>query len=194
MENNNVIVVYMGGSCGDFLTSLLDNTDTEIDYKLKRMFIPQERCGFKKPHLFQNDEEKIEYMEKTFLKYKSIPSHDSAWHIRQNHKFIGIKVSNPNTAKWAADRFKNLHRPHVWEEMKNITGTNTVEGYSELLLNYGSTIEKYASTIVDLDDILNGLILEKLPSMGYSLSKGYKELFKQYISCLNTSVNTELIY
>ena len=184
----------MGGTCGDLVTVLLDDKNSQIDCKNGKIILPDERTKLKKHNLFRSDADKDQYLHYIFQRYTSIPSHNLDWHIEKSHKFIGIKTKNPKTALWAAARFKNLHRPNVWAEVQKATGANTVNDYAEMLLDYGNLISDYTDKIIDLDEILNGLVLEKLPSMGYSLSKGYKELFKQYISCLNTSVNTELIY
>ena len=86
------IVVYMGGTCGDLVTAILDPFSTELGSNGNVILGPS-RSYLKKPHSFSDDAEKNHYLEETFSWCNSIPSHDLDYHIRQHHKFIGIVVN-----------------------------------------------------------------------------------------------------
>lgn len=182
--DNKTIVVYMGGSCGDLVTALLDTADAKFDKENKRVLLNPQRCKLKKPHLFANNKEKEHFLENIFQTYNSIPSHDLEWHIQRTDPFLGIKVSSRQTAIWAAERFKKLHKPHVWEEVKLATNINSTDQYADLLLHYGKKITSHTDKLLDLDEILNGLAIKKLSWLGYSLSTESSDLFHEYITLL----------
>lgn len=153
------IVCYTGGTCGDIVVSLLDPSGSYFDSEKRRMSINSERSVFKKPHLY-TDDEKDNFLSST--SFKSIPSHDIEYHIRKHHEFIGIKVANFDTAVWAATRFKELHRPHVWAEMQNFCGASTVNDYAQMMIDFGTLIDSSTNRILYLEDIISGKALEKL--------------------------------
>jgi len=151
--NKLTIVCYTGGTCGDLISNLIDSSDNIIKYNT-------DREKLKKPHLFNNNNEKDIYLNK--IQYCSIPSHDLAYHIDRGHDFIGIRVQDPTIALWAATRFKQLHRPQVWEEMTNACGATTIELYAQMIMDFGNLISEHTDKIINLEDIVGGKALTKL--------------------------------
>jgi len=151
---HSIIVCYTGGTCGDLISALIDNRDAQLFNSTVKHTSLRERL--KKPHQFESSADKDYYMSEISKQYKSIPSHDLDYHVQKNHFFIGITIKDKAIALRAANRFKNLHRPHVWEEMSKFSGARTVEDYAQLLLDYSNLVETHTSTIVKLERILAG--------------------------------------
>jgi hypothetical protein len=161
MESDHLkIVCYTGGTCGDLITAMIDCRDVV----LRQMVVMHDsyRQQLKKPFTFADDSEKDDYLEKISTKYNSIPSHDLDYHVKRNHKFISIVVDEFKVAKWAAKRFKNLHRPHVWEEMQKACGAQTVDDYAQILIDYSNMIKQHTDKLVRLEAIRNGQGIEEL--------------------------------
>ena len=152
------IVCYTGGSCGDLITALIDNKGAH--FRNKAVMFEQDRLRFKKPHTFANDEEKDQYLDEMTNKYRSIPSHDMQYHIKREHNFIGITVQDLSVAKWAAKRFKELHRPHVWAEMTAVCGVNTVEDYAQTMIDFSNLVIQHTDRIITLESIQDGTVLQ----------------------------------
>lgn len=150
----NHIVCYTGGTCGDLITAMIDPADAEVDDCVIKH--AEQRQRLKKPHTFSDDQEKTRYLEQTFQLYQSVSSHDLTYHVGANHKFITITVQDFATALWAAERFKKLHRPHVWEEMSRLCGANTVEKYAQLLIDYSRMVSQHTDQIIQLERIVDG--------------------------------------
>jgi hypothetical protein len=154
------IVCYAGGTCGDLLCGMLDSKDAV--FARGTVSHNRARLALKKPHQFDNDEQKDQYLEDVGKLYDSVPSHDLQYHVKRNHKFITISVSDMNTAIHAATRFKNLHRPHVWDEMQRACGAATVEAYAQILIDFSNLARTYSQRTVALEDILKGNAVEQL--------------------------------
>jgi len=154
------IVCYTGGACGDLVAAILDPRDAK--FKNTTVVHADSRIRLKKPHLFANDADKDQYLSEISLQYAAVPSHDLDYHARQKHKFIGITVSDWKTAMWAAERFKRLHRPQVWQEMQEKCGARDVEGYAQMMIDFSNLIKNYTDDIVTLEAIVNGTVLEQL--------------------------------
>jgi hypothetical protein len=154
------IICYTGGTCGDVITALFDSTDTS--YRANTVMIGADRSRFKKPHTFVNDEEKDQCLAEMATKYQSIPSHDLDYHIRRQHEFIGITVQNWDVALWAAQRFKNLHRPHVWAEMTKSCGAKSIEDYAQIMIDFSNLVVQHTDKIVTLESIRAGTALQNL--------------------------------
>ena len=152
------IICYTGGTCGDVITALFDSTST--CYHGATVMIDADRSRLKKPHTFANNEEKDRYLEEMVTKYQSIPSHDLGYHVGRHHEFIGITVYDWNVALWAAQRFKDLHRPHVWTEMTAVCGAITVEDYAQLLIDFSNLIVQHTDKIITLESIQTGTALQ----------------------------------
>jgi hypothetical protein len=162
------IVCYTGGACGDLITALIDSSDVVLNNNV--VHLPAERSKFKKPFLFNNELEKNLYLVEMKKRYRSIPSHDIEYHKDNSHDFIGITVTDYNLAVWAAQRFKKLHRDHVWEEMTKSCGANSVSDYAQILIDYSKMSEKFTNRIVRLEDIVNGNAIKSLSSFNIKVS------------------------
>lgn len=152
------IICYAGGTCGDLITALFDSADTS--YRGNTVMIGTDRSRFKKPHLFANDKEKDQCLVDMAVKYQSIPSHDLDYHVRKQHEFIGITVHDWKAALWASQRFKDLHRPHVWSEMTAACGANSIEDYAQIMIDFSNLIVQHTDKIVKLESIRAGTALQ----------------------------------
>lgn len=152
------IICYTGGTCGDVITALFDSTGTS--YRGNTVMIDADRSRLKKPHEFATNESKDQYLEEMATKYQSIPSHDLAYHALRQHEFIGITVRDWAVALWAAQRFKDLHRPHVWAEMVAACGADTVEDYAQMMLDFSNLIVQHTNKIVTLESVCAGTALQ----------------------------------
>mgnify|MGYP007009403259 FL=1 len=175
MENVTTyfIVGYAGGTAGDLITALLNPTDVELDGT--RVIVPDHRVKLKKPRRFADDEAKNKYIQE-FKNTVSLSSHDLEYHIRKHHPFIGITVRY-KLAYWAAERFKDLHSDNIWRQM----GNGTVEDYAEDLLDISkSLIAKNASHVLRLEDIVDGLAIEKLRQFS-TIPKKSEEFYDSWL-------------
>lgn len=172
------VICFAGGTCGDLITALIDPTGIEV--KGSRIWLSEDRCRLKKPHLFPDRESKNLYLEQMTLIYKSLPSHDFDYHKGQ--KFIGITVEDFGTAHQAATRFKNLHRPHVWQEMQNLCGAKTVEDYAQILIDFSRLIKSHAHLVIGLEDIVSGRAIEVLSNLGIVTDNRAKSLYQHWLS------------
>jgi len=169
-----IIVCYTGGTAGDIVSQILDPAELSLD-----------RQRLKKTHLFSNNQEKDLFLDT--VEYMSVPSHDFDYHQTNNHKILGIVCQTMPTAIWAASRFKELHRPHVWKEMTKFCGADTVEAYAQVILDFGNMLANYTSNVLYLEDIINGCAIEKLHILGYQTPGEYK--YKKWLIENETSNN-----
>lgn len=167
------IICYTGGTCGDLITALIDSQGAY--FRNKAVMFEQDRLRFKKSHAFANDEEKDQYINEMAIKYRSIPSHDLQYHIKRGHDFIGITVQDLSVAKWAANRFKELHRPHVWAEMTAVCGVDTVEDYAQIMIDFSNLVIQHTNKIITLESIKAGTVLQN-----QLLSTGKKNLYQNW--------------
>ena len=154
------IVCAAGGTCGDILTAIMDASD--VEFKNATVWIAPERSQLKKPHSFADDSAKNNYVNLMSLVYNSIPSHDLDFHVRYRHPFIAVTVDKFETALWASERFKKLHRPHVWEEMQKVCGATNVNEYAQTMMDYSNLVRKHTTKLVALERILAGHAVEDL--------------------------------
>jgi len=152
------VVCYTGGTCGDLISAMLDNSGAR--FKNSAVQFAQDRVRLKKPHLFNSNNEKDQYLTDIKKQYKSIPSHDLKYHIERKHKFIGITVQDQTLAIWAATRFQQLHRPHVWDEMTAFCGASTIESYAQMMIDFSNLITQHTDDIITLESICNGTLLD----------------------------------
>jgi hypothetical protein len=157
-----VPVVYMGGCCGDLITGMLDLRDVGFDIAGSKMRMPLERQRLKQPYTFASDQEKDHYLQHISLEYTSVPSHDLEYHVSRAHWFLGIRVQDPDIARWAAQRFQQTHRPQVWHSVKKAWNIDNTEQYAQLLLDWSSKISAATPNILDLEDIVSGHIVPVL--------------------------------
>lgn len=177
---NLKIVCYTGGTCGDLISALIDPTNSRM-YQTVVINDP-ERCRLKKPHLFDSNSAKDQYISAIIKQYASIPSHDLEYHKNRGHKFISISVNDRDVALWAATRFRALHRPHVWEEMTRYCGAGTVDDYANVLIDYSNMVTQHTNYIVDLKDIINGNGITALEEcIQITVSDHGREFYKEWL-------------
>lgn len=180
-----VFVVYMGGTCGDVVTALVDWSDSEINHDLGTMVLNKHRQRLKKPNDFSSNQEKDIYVNEITQKYISIPSHDIEYHVNQHHEFIGIACDDSDLAHWAARRFKQAHRPHVWQEVEKAAAISSVEQYAELILNYSAMIKQRTNKIIMLEDIVSGQAMLELSALVPDVDIMINEKqYQKWLSCL----------
>lgn len=172
------VICYTGGTCGDLVTALIDSKNSR--FYQTTVIHDQDRTKLKKPHLFNNDSEKDQYVNDIAKQYLSIPSHDLNYHINRQHNFIGITVQNHKIAKWAASRFKKLHRPHVWEEMCTACGAKTLDDYAQILIDYSSLVSQYTDKLIKLEDIIDGKAINSLANLG--IADCNKNLYNNWLA------------
>lgn len=172
----------MGGTCGDLITMLLDPYYTQTTAQ-GSVQLQDNRSRLKKPHLFTDDAEKDRYLEHIFSRYYSIPSHDLNYHIRRHHKFIGIAVNTLDAAYWAADRFKRLHRPEVWDQVMQVTGIEDTSEYAQMMLDFSNLLVKHTTSVLLLEDILAGNAIAKLTELGSvpASSNTMEEIYQDWL-------------
>jgi hypothetical protein len=188
MDSDLIFVVYMGGCCGDFVAAAIDNRDCELNRVQNRMRLPEHRERLKKIHLFDNDDERDQYVAVMSEQYRSIPSHDLDYHLRRHHRFIAVTVTDVDTAQWAAHRFQHSHRPEIWRKFCQQFGVKTLDNYAELVLNYSKMIRTKTPDIIALEDILSGHALTRLDSiLGSDLNTTQQEFYQQWLSLAHQS-------
>lgn len=152
MESNilkPVIVCYTGGTAGDIISRIIDPDELSLD-----------RQQLKKPHLFSSDKEKDQYINSSI--WGSLPSHDFEYHRSRQHSILGIRCRDTQSALWAANRFKAQHRPHVWQEMSQSCGADTIEQYAQMIIDFGNMIANYTNNVLYLDRIIAGYAVADL--------------------------------
>ena len=171
------IICYTGGTCGDLITALIDSRGAY--FKGKAMMFDLERMQLKKPHMFNSHTEKDQYIANMSVKYQSIPSHDLDYHVQGKHAMIGITVQDMDTALWAAERFKQLHRPHVWLEMQTACGANSVGDYAQIMIDFSNQLQQHTDRTVSLESIRAGTVLDQLGQLT-TLSPTSKNLYQNW--------------
>jgi hypothetical protein len=157
------IVCYAGGTGGDLVCAMIDPTGAVlIGNTIKHA---PERVRLKKPHLFDSDDDRHAYIKSVSEVYKSIPSHDLDFHLRHRHDFVAVVAKNFSAALWAAERFKALHRPNVWQEMQKICGANSTRDYAQVLIDYGDMVCTKTKKIIELERILQGHAVQDLSGL-----------------------------
>lgn len=149
------IVCYTGGTCGDLISAMVDPCGAVLNTQTGTVELPQQRIKLKKPHLFASTADRDQYLQ-TIDAGTCISSHDLEYHVEQQHQFISITVQDFDVALWAAQRFKNLHRPHVWQEMQTRCGASTVEQYAQILIDYSDMVIHKTRKIISLESIVSG--------------------------------------
>ena len=155
-----MIVFYTGGTCGHVLSAIIDSQGCELNGTAVKM--SPDRCQLNKPHTFLNDLEKTQYLHEMSLVYNSLPSHDLDYHVSAGQDFITVIVNKFDTALWAAERFRQLHRPNVWKEMQQFCGASDVTKYAKTLIDYSNMVKTHTKKIITLERILSGHAVEDL--------------------------------
>lgn len=157
------IVCYLGGTCGDLVVAMIDTSNAVIENGAVK--IDTERQRLKKSWQFQNDQDRNLYLELMQRQYRSIPSHDPDYHLRNSQSFIAVVVKEKSTAKWAAQRFKDLHKTHVWQEMQSVNNANSIEKYAQDMLDWSSWIKQQTIQTISVEDIISGRAHDALSSI-----------------------------
>jgi hypothetical protein len=170
-----IIICYTGGTAGDIISRIIDPSELSLD-----------RQRLKKPHLFSSVEEKDQYIVNST--WNSLPSHDFEYHRLKQHRILGIQCRDMQSAMWAAQRFKEIHRPHVWEEMSRACGANTIEQYAQMIIDFGNMIASYTSDVLYLDRIIAGNAIEDLGLLGLPVPGA--ELYNKWLEANEKMHNT----
>ena len=174
------IVCYTGGTCGDLLSAMIDPRGAEIQDS-GSVFHAVSRTRLKKPHLFASDLDKDQYIT-SFAGYHSISSHDTEYHIRRGHAFVSVGIQRLDTAIWAAQRFRDLHRPQVWQEMTARCGAETLEQYAQIMMDYSSMVANHTQDIVKLESIVQGTAVTELQDiLGRPLQPDSVEFYHSWL-------------
>jgi hypothetical protein len=181
------IICYTGGACGDIICGLIDATDVTFSYSNKSVILPNERSRFKKPHTFATIEEKDQYFISVGTRYQSIPSHDLEYHRTRQHSFIGITVSDFDVAIWAATRFKNHHRPHVWDEMTKYSGADTVEKYAQLMIDFSNLIINHTDKTIQLEHIFSGHAIAAIRHLNINPDDQSENIYKNWLALIGNN-------
>lgn len=152
----------MGGACGDLITSMIDLQDSRLDVQSRTIKMPLHRQQLKKPHVFPDDLDKDRYLDSMALLYSSVPSHDIDYHVMRGHRFVGIRVQDLNMALWAAQRFRDVHRPEVWRSVTHHCNITSVAQYAQLMLDHGRMIGQHTVELLELEDIVSGRVVPAL--------------------------------
>lgn len=181
MDCNHInIVCYTGGTCGDLISALLDTQGAVLNADTGTVMMPDYRIRLKKPHLFDTVESKNQYLQ-SVPSDTCVSSHDLNYHVQQHHNFISITVQDEQIALWAARRFRQLHRPHVWQEMQQRCGATTVEQYAQTLIDYSSMVANLTDKIVTLESIVAGHAAKIENSVGIKLSNNAKTFYQNWL-------------
>lgn len=172
------IICYTGGTCGDLITALIDSQGSS--FRGKAVMFDLERMQLKKPHMFNSHTEKDQYIANMAVRYRSIPSHDLDYHVQGKHAMIGITVQDTDTALWAAERFKQLHRPHVWLEMQTACGANSVGDYAQIMIDFSNQLQQHTDRTVSLESIRAGTVLDQLSQLT-TLSPTSKNFYQNWL-------------
>jgi hypothetical protein len=174
------IVCYTGGTCGDLVSAMIDARDAEIR-ESGAVFHAADRTRLKKPHLFVSDQEKDQYLE-SVIGYLSISSHDTDYHMRRGHAFVSVGIQRLDTAIWAAQRFRDLHRPQVWQEMTARCGAETLEQYAQIMMDYSSMVANHTRDVVKLESIVQGTAVTELQDiLGRPLQPDSVEFYHNWL-------------
>jgi hypothetical protein len=169
--NYPLIVLYMGGTCGDLLVSVIDNTHSRIDNT--RILATLEKNQFKRVNELGDDANKHAKLLDLGRKFKAVPSHDADYHIKFNHKYIAIEVDSIVDAMWAARRFVNLHLAFDWAIDMQRGGEATIKAYADQIMAYTHIVTPSAFLSVNLRDIRGGKLIDILqPHFRHPLDSG----------------------
>jgi hypothetical protein len=171
------VICYTGGTCGDLISALIDPAGVEFSHSMVMHL--EDRRRLKKPHMFDSDLDKDNYMKYVNEKYLSIPSHDLDYHVRRNHTFVGITVKDRNIATKAATRFKKLHRDEVWASMSKACGAQTIDDYAQILLDYSNMVKQHTDRTIQLERIFNGDAVRCLEELGINNCK--EHIYKNWL-------------
>jgi len=170
----------MGGMCGDLVAGIIDPTDVVIGPH-GQVTLPFVRQQLKKPHTFVTDYDKDNVLNS--VPANSLSSHDYDYHLKKQHKLLGVGTLDLPAAVWAAERFKLLHRPTVWAEMTAKCGAATIDEYAMMYVHFTRMMANNPNaTIIEIQNIINGQLIDELLKLNFSINpQGYK-LYQQWLT------------
>jgi hypothetical protein len=175
------IVCYAGGTCGDLISAILDPREAVLNTQAGTVELPHHRIKLKKPHLFELTADRNQYLQ-TIDAGTCISSHDLEYHVDERHQFISVTVQDFDVALWAAQRFKNLHRPHVWQEMQARCGAGTVEQYAQTLIDYSNMVVKKTCKIIPLESIVSAQATSTVQNvLGITVGLTAKNFYRKWL-------------
>ena len=153
------IICYMGGTCGDLVTSVIDSTNSTLDKS--RIHTTMDRSKLKSGLFLKTEAEQLNYIKEMESKYLSIPSHNIDLHVKYQHSFITIVTENYGLALWCATRFKNLNTlNNVWT---NMYGNDAIpDRHADSIIQSCKYLSLHTDRIIMLEDILSGNLLSNL--------------------------------
>lgn len=136
--------------------------------------------------MFPSNKDKDDYLTQvvTDTDYRSISSHDLLYHVDRKHSFIGITCDDFDIALKAANRFKNFHRPHVWNEMQSACGATTVDDYAQMIIDFSNLVKQHTGRTVKLESIMNNNVLHELNNiLPTPIDKNGHVVYLNWINC-----------
>lgn len=182
MSVRKTIICFAGGTSGDLAVSVLDPRNCTYDTKNGRIKIAMDRAGMKKFWKYNDVETKIQYIKQAFAMYDSLPSHDVDFHLANNHQeVIGITCFDENLREKSAIRFKDLHRSEVWDSLPKVCKTETVQQYSDDILQISRKLER-AFTTIDLSEIIKGDLISRFTGLGYEIGRESVKIYNDWLA------------
>jgi len=181
MKTYPVIVCYAGGTAGDLMTAVIDNTDCSYDSSKNKLKIGKERSLMKKFYLFKERNDKINYIKNIFQTFKSLPSHDVDFHTRyKEFNTLGITCFDEKLRFLSSKRFKILHSEKVWESLQEVSLASTIEEYSNNIFEISKKIQDNFIHI-DLLEVLKGDLINFLEKNNFKISAESKSLYNKWL-------------
>jgi hypothetical protein len=182
MNAHKTIVCFAGGTSGDLVVSVLDPKNCDYNPSQGKVKISKDRSVMKKFWQFTNTKQKKDAIKNGFENYDSLPSHDVDFHIDHGQdKVIGITCFDKDLRDRSATRFKNLHSNQVWDSLTKVSKTETIEQYSDDILQISRKLER-AFTTIDLKEIIKGNLISRLTEMEYTISDESLEIYKKWMA------------
>ena len=171
------IICYAGGMCGDIVTSVIDSSHSVLIGP--RIYTNMHRSKLKSNLFIVSEADQLDYIKEMEAKYLSIPSHNTALHVKHKHPYITIFTENYDLAFWCATRFKKLHPADVWERL----GADSVESYANNIIESCKYSAAHTDKIIMLEDILSGNLLSALSK--YVTTPLNKKLYDRWLNNQN---------
>lgn len=177
------IVVFMGGSCGDLVTALIDDRTCEVDSQSGIVIMDESRRCLKKAKNFGDDIDKDIWLQEVTTRYRSVPSHDIDYHVKRQHRIIGITVRDSAVANWCAHRFCDCIRTQTWHNICATLSIKTVDEYATSMLHYTSMLENLTPFTISVEEILCGNALSKLSTISNNgICQGSDDFYHRWLA------------
>jgi len=189
MIGRKTIVCFAGGTAGDLVVGVLDPRNCSYDYDHGSINLEEDRYAMQKFWKFDDDIKKDAYLKEAFKSYDSLPSHDVDFHFKnKTNDVLGITCFDEDLRRKSARRFKSLHRPWIWESLRFVTDTETIEKYTNDILKISRKLKDRFNTI-DLEDIIKGNLIKNLQSLGYEISDEGIKLYETWLKKRPNQIN-----